>query len=132
MMNRRIGKFANKIISAQAIVAMGTHKMVRKYMGSDGIPHVETIRDEKTMQDLIDNGEYGKDYLILVQSMPDWKAGNALLDRKYGKAKETIDLNVDTKFSLHDLADTRSRQEKAVKAELIEPEFVEAEIVENQ
>lgn len=107
-MDKRIFRMAEKLVSAQSIVALGTHKMIRMFM-KEGIPSVETIRDEKRMQDLLDNGVYGEDYLIVVGTLPDAKAANMLLDRAFGKAKESITLDGDVKFSLKELASRRAQ-----------------------
>jgi len=120
-MNKRIVAMTDKLINAQAIIAVGTHKMVRMYKGEDGKTHVETIRDEVRMQNLIDSGEYGKDYVIVIGTMPDWRAGNAMLDRAFGKAKETIELGENTMFSLKKLAQSRR------EAELLNGDIIEAE-----
>lgn len=105
--DKKIALMAEKLTNAQAIVAMGTHKMVRMYIGTDQKMHTETIRDEKRMQNLLDTGVYGVDYVIVVGNDPDWKAANALLDRTFGKAKETIDVNGEMKFSLKELSFSR-------------------------
>lgn len=102
-----IAKMANKLTNAQAIVALGTHKMVRMYIGSDQKMHTETIRDEVRMQNLLDNGTYGVDYVIVVGNDPDWKAANALLDRTFGKATETVKHEGEVQFSLKLLAQHR-------------------------
>lgn len=107
-MDKRIFRMAEKLVSAQSIVALGSHKMIRTFM-KDGVPAVETIRDEKKMQDLLDSGIYGKDYLIVVGAMPDAKAANMLLDRAFGKAKESITLDGEVKFSLKELASRRAQ-----------------------
>lgn len=120
LMDRRIFRMAEKLISAQAIVAVGTHKMVRTFL-KEGVPTVETIRDEKRMQDLLDTGVYGKDYIIVVGTLPDAKAANMLLDRGFGKAKETIELEGEVKFSLKGLHERRA----AIEAEVISRDVIE-------
>ena len=48
-----------------------------------------------------------------TQDIPmDWRAGNALFDRAYGKAKETVDLNGNVVFSLKGLAEKRAQLEQ--------------------
>lgn len=118
----RVYKMTDKLIDAQAIVALGSHKMLRTFVGEDGMPHVETIRDEERMQKLIDEGVYGKDYVIVVGAMPDHRAVTALLDRVYGKPKETIELQGEVKFSLKGLAERRAQVEA--------PQIAEAEIID--
>lgn len=90
---KRIFDMTDKLLSAQAIVAVGTHKMLRLYKDkATGLIQTETIRDMDKMQDLIDTGVYGEDYVIVTGRDPDPKAANMLLDRGLGKAVETIDL----------------------------------------
>lgn len=105
--NRRVYRMAAKLVDSQAIAAIGTHKVVVITKDSMGLPQVETIRDIKRIEELIDTGEYGKDYLIVAGAEPDWKAANALLDRGFGKAKESMKLDVEVQFSLKNLADRR-------------------------
>ena len=88
---QRVYEMSDKLINAQAIVALGTWKMVRPYIGEDGMPHTETIRNMDDMQKLIDTGVHGKDYLIVVGAEPDHKAAANLLDRSYGKPVESIE-----------------------------------------
>jgi hypothetical protein len=108
LIKRRIFRMAEKLISSQSVAALGTYKVITLSIDEvTGQKKVTTIRDEKHITELLDHGEYGKDYLIVAGAEPDWKAANALLDRAYGKAKETLDLNGEIKFSLKDLADRR-------------------------
>ncbi len=113
----RVFKMTDKLLNAQAVVALGSHKMLRPFI-KDGVPSVETIRDEKEMQRLIDTGVYGKDYLIVVGAMPDWRAIESLYNRAFGKAKETLELEGEVKFSLKDLA--QRRLQNAEHADIIE------------
>lgn len=106
--NKRVFEMADKLLNAQAAVALGSYKMITITI-IDGIKTVETIRDDKRMQKLLDTGVLGEDYFIVVGKLPDFKAANALLDRAYGKAKETIDLSGEVKFSLTALAQERER-----------------------
>jgi len=103
-----IERRANKLIEAQSVVALGTYKMVEVFEETNeqgaSIQRLETVRDIKRMDELLETGKQGQDYFILEGSKPDWKAANALLDRGFGKAKESIDLNnPDGNFSLKDL-----------------------------
>ena len=65
LFQKRAFKMTNDILTAQKIVAIGSHKMIRMYKDDEGMPHVETIRDVERMQQLIDEGEYGVEYLIV-------------------------------------------------------------------
>lgn len=98
---------AEKILEAQTNVALGTHKMLRLELDEAGMPHRRTVSDEREMQNLLDTGIYGKDYIIIVGKAADWKAGNALLDRAFGKANESVKHTGEVVFSLRGLANTR-------------------------
>lgn len=107
-MNIRIAKMAGKLLNAQAIVATGTHKVVTfETDEKTGEKKFTVVRDEKEIEDLLTNGKYGEDYLVLEASPADWKAANALLDRVFGKAKESIDISGEVKFTLRGLAERR-------------------------
>lgn len=123
---RKLGyRRAKKIINAQTIAALGTHKMIviRKVQGKNV---AIKITDEKEINRLLDEGEYGVDYLVVVGTMPDAKAGNMILDRIYGKAKETLDLNLDVKFSLKDLEARRTKEmiDMSSDVEIIDPRIL--------
>lgn len=105
-MKQRIFAMADKLLNAQAIAALGTHRMVVLSFDEEGKKHIETVRDEKRMDTLLDTGVYGQDYLILAGAEPDWKAAESLLTRALGKPKETLDVNHNV-FSLTQLAKSR-------------------------
>lgn len=123
LLDIRIAKMADKLLNSQAIVALGTHRMVTVEIDEDGKKHIKTIRDEDRMQKLLDEGEYGIDYMILEGSKADWKAGNALLDRAFGKAKESLALSGEVTFSLKTLVDRRKAIEdgdrRVIEGELV-------------
>ena len=58
----RVYKMSDKLISAQAISAMGTHKMITK----DKSGKITTVVNVKRMQMLIDTGELGVNYFIML------------------------------------------------------------------
>lgn len=103
--NFRVTKMANKLFNSQASIALGTHRMVTVETDEDGTKHVRAVNDEARIDKLIEEGVYGEDYIILVGKPGDWKAANAMLDRAFGKAKESLDLHVN--FSLVELAEKR-------------------------
>ena len=90
-MQEKIYAMTDKLVNAQAVVALGTYKIVRPYTGTDGLPKTETVRDMDEMEKLIQNGTLGKDYLIVEASAPDHKAAANLLDRGFGKPTESIE-----------------------------------------
>lgn len=77
--------------------------------------HVETIRDEKRIENLLDTAELGVDYFIVVGALPDNKAADSILNRAWGKPAETLDVNVEHKFSLKDLAARRDAIRNPIK-----------------
>lgn len=121
--NTRVYKITSKLFEAQAVVAFGTYKMIRMYKDEAGMPHVETIRDEKRMQNLLDTGQYGTDYIVVAGEQPDWKAADALLNRAYGKPKESLELSGEVSFSLRALAERRLAESKEEET-LIDTETV--------
>lgn len=113
--DKSIALMAKKITNAQAIVALGNHKMIRMFKDADGTMHIETIKDETRMQNLLDTGVYGVDYIIVVGHEPDWKAGDALLNRVFGKATETVKHEGEIGFSLKALKDIRDNLKAKAK-----------------
>lgn len=91
---QQILKKADKLINSQVITALGTYKIV-VIEKVDGIMRATTVRDNDHMDELLNTGVLGKDYLIVAGSVPDWKAGDALLNRALGKATEHIDVKSD-------------------------------------
>ncbi len=91
-LKNHIYKSAKKILNAQSIVAVGTHKMVQMLKGPGDAIIPRTIRDEEEMQNLLDDGVYGVDYVIVMGREPDFRAGDAVLNRAFGKPKETVEI----------------------------------------
>lgn len=91
-LRQRTLKAADKLLNIQLIAATGTHKMVVVGKDSQGKLTARAVKEGKEMQNLLDTGEYGKDYLIVAATEPDWKAADAMLNRTFGKPKETIEL----------------------------------------
>ncbi len=107
MLKKKIYRIADKLFQAQAVPALGTYRIIIK-VDVGGIPIIETVHDIKEIDRLLTTCIHGKDFWIVEGSKPDWKAADAMLDRGYGKAKETLDLNADLKFSLKELAERRA------------------------
>jgi hypothetical protein len=104
---------SKKLFQAQSIVAVGTHRMVALTKDEDGKVHVETIRDERRMDNLLRDGIYGKDYLIVEGNVPDWRAADAMQNRYFGKPTENVNHSgsIDL-FALHEAADELDAKEK--------------------
>lgn len=88
----RIYKASAKLINSQLIAAEGTHKMVVKTKDSKSREVIRTIRDVEEMDKLLIKGVYGKDYFIVEGTLGDWRAGESLLHRAFGKPSETLDV----------------------------------------
>ncbi len=103
----RVYKMTDKLLNSQLVTALGTHKVVTVEIDEEGKKHIKMVNEVSRIEKLLTEGVYGKDYLIIEGTPADWKAANAILDRAFGKAKESISLDVDVKFSLKDLAERR-------------------------
>lgn len=88
---QQIFRSAHKLINSQKVVAEGYYKMIT-ITKVGGVITTRTIHDQETFDDLLENGEIGKDYHIVAAAAPDAKAANMLLDRGVGKAVETLDI----------------------------------------
>lgn len=106
--DKSIATMALKITNSQAMTALGTHKLLELYKDeSTGLMQKRVVNDIKRIEKFLESGVYGVDYIIVVGKNPDWKAGNALLDRTFGKAKETVEHTGEVTFSLKALAESR-------------------------
>lgn len=88
----KIAGVADKLFASQFIVAHGTHRMVIITKHEGGLPTMETVKDQDQMDELIANGEYGKDYHILTGHGPNNQAIDSMFNRAFGKPKETVEL----------------------------------------
>lgn len=104
--DQKIMQMADKLISSQAVSAFGYYKMVTITVDSDGHKSVETIRDEKEFDRLLEEGELGQDYFIVAAKDPDAKSAEMLLNRALGKAVEKLELSGDKDKPLVVLLDT--------------------------
>jgi len=83
---------ASKIVDAQYIMSQGYHVMIEFIKVPGGIPEQKQVSDPKRIQELLDLGEYGKDYVIVLGARPDPKAGDMLLNRTFGKPTESLEV----------------------------------------
>ncbi len=118
-----IATISHKIVNSQTNLALGTYKMFSISFDENGKKVLTTVNDENKIEDLIMHGEAGKDYIVVEGSKGDWKAGNALLDRAFGKASETLKVNGEVKFSLKTLA----MQAREISADVVEQESADVE-----
>lgn len=101
--NKSASLRARKILNAQTISALGTHHMlelIRDPKNPEIIWERHIVRDMKRQENFLDEGEYGRDYIIVEGTPADWRAGDAILNRAWGKPKETLEVEGEVKFSL--------------------------------
>ena len=125
VMKMRIYHSTRKLINSQIILATGFHKIAIKTIDPEtNRVKLEVVNEQKKIEELLETGIYGEDYIVIVGAKPDGDIANKLLDRAYGKAKETIDLGLDVKFSILDLA---KRAEELEKKQAIDAVATETE-----
>lgn len=106
--NLTASRMAKKLLRSQAVIALGTHHIVTRSIDDEGKVHINIVRDEKRQEKLLEEGTYGKDYLILEGTPGDFRAADSILNRAWGKPTETIDLGGEVQFSLIGLATQRA------------------------
>ena len=97
-------KLAKSLVSSQAKIALGSYHIAIWVRGANGQMQLKKITDDKQIEKLLATGIVDKDYIIVQASEGSWQAGNAVLDRTFGKATEHSKVDVDVKFSLVELA----------------------------
>lgn len=98
---------AQKLLQSATIAAYGSYYIVRLLKNEAGVVYGrEIVRAEKEQEKLLTEAVHGEDYLIVEGTAPDWRAGQAILDRAWGKAKETIDVNENVTFTLRSLVES--------------------------
>lgn len=118
MFNKLASRRARKIIDAQTVAALGTYHILAISFDEEGNKHLNIVRDMKRQENLIESGTLGKDYFIVEGTLPDWRAGDAILNRAWGKPKETTVVEGDFTFSLRAL----HKQAEELRAPLTKPE----------
>lgn len=101
--NRIASRRAQKILNAQTVTALGTYHLIELFRDKNNVVverHI--VRDLKRQEVLLNDFEHGVDYQILEGTPPDWRAGDAILNRAWGKPKESIEVDVAV-FSLRAL-----------------------------
>ncbi len=86
MIEEQIQSRASKLIDSQFAAAVGTFRLMKWKKKVGFVP----VYDEEEINELLATGESGVDYRFLEASAPDWKAADALLNRGFGKAKESV------------------------------------------
>jgi len=103
-------KRARKIIDSQTVAAYGTYHIVALSYDADGVRHQTIVRDEKRQASLLEKGLHGTDYMIIEGTPPDWRAGDAILNRAWGKPAETQDVNIKHTLVIHALGNAARAQ----------------------
>lgn len=101
--NRIASKRAQKILQAQTVLAYGTYHIVELFRDPKNpqiILERHIVRDIKRQEALLNEFEHGVDYVILEGTPPDWRAGDAILNRAWGKPKETLEIEGEVKFTM--------------------------------
>jgi len=84
---------ATKIVESQTVAAFGTHRVLRLTRDLEGkITNSSIVFETSEIDRLISAGEYGRDYIFASGADPDWRAGESLLNRTFGKPKDTLEL----------------------------------------
>lgn len=148
-MNELIVRKTQNLIRAALIPAMGqtfVYKIEEEVTGHGpkGGEYVKRkhtlVTDPEEIARALDQIEEGgrdpdDEYYYVTAKEPDHKAIDMLLNRGYGKPKETISLNGEVKFTLRGLADMRQRiaspQEQKAILDVVRPEetIVDAEVI---
>lgn len=101
--NKKASLRANKILNATTIAALGTHhllELIRDPNNREVILERHIVRDAKRQEHFLDEGEYGQEYIIVEGTPADWRAGDAILNRAWGKPKESIEVDHTHNFTL--------------------------------
>ena len=88
-----IARHATPIIIAQLVQAVGYQEFYTKKKRGKGF---RRVKSEKEMLELLEKGKPGKDYFVRNIG-GDWRAAESLLNRAFGRPKETIDHNVNVR-----------------------------------
>ncbi len=113
---------ARRILQSQLYQALGSYyviELIRDPKDPLIIWERKIVRDDKRIQDFLENGafEYGHDFIIVEGRPGDFRAGDAILNRAWGKPKETLEVEGDVKFSMRAL---HLHAQKVVKGEVID------------
>lgn len=96
-MRNRVIKSTDSLLNSQMALAKGEVNLYRVYytgQGSKKQKHVDIVTDQETiteyLADSLNNGE--DEYYYIATKSPDNRSIDSLLDRTYGKAKQSVDL----------------------------------------
>lgn len=133
----RISKAANALVNAQMHLALGaTHLFVKKTtVNKDGKPRssVKMVTDPEIIARYLD-GEFENsedEFYFISTEKPDNKAIDSMLDRAFGKARQSVDITSDDEpvqfipISENILADFKQYMLEKSKQPMIEAEVTE-------
>lgn len=106
--NRMASLNARRILYSQLAVALGTFHMLELIRDPKNVEIIwerRIVRDIKRQEKFLESGEYeyGRDFIIVEGALPDWRAGDAILNRAWGRAKEVVEIEGDVQFSIRAL-----------------------------
>lgn len=88
----RTNKIGDKLFESKAIEALGYHKMVRiEKTKNKKYEEVYTVTDPEEFDNLILNGDLGKDFILVAAAPPNYKAAESIENRAWGKPIETVE-----------------------------------------
>lgn len=142
--NQRVMRFTDNLFNAQASLATGVQHLYRvdkyevkkangqyEYKSKPAVLVTDPVEIAQYI-DNINNGEkYDEDgeteYYYITTQKPDNQAIDSMLNRTFGKAKESIDVDIDVKMSLTELAKKREALIRDVEAQKIgaSPEIID-------
>lgn len=147
--NQRVMRFTDNLFNAQASLATGVQHLYRvdKYEVKKANGQYEykskpavLVTDPTEIAQYIDNISRGEkydedgetEYYYITTVKPDNQAIDSMLNRTFGKAKESIDVDVDVKMSLTELAKKREALIRDVEAQKVgaSPEIIDGLVKE--
>lgn len=90
---KKAERMANVLLKAQSVEALGYHKIIAIKIDAEGNKSVETVTNEKRIEKLLAEGELGVDYHIIVGKEPNFRASDSILNRVFGRPKETVEIS---------------------------------------
>lgn len=114
-LNQRVLKHAHRLFNAQMNVAAGCtflYKIIRR--GKKRV-HVK-VTDENEIRDYLDGKfEEGQDYYYITTKEPNNLAIESMMNRVFGKPKETVDVSLTKKIILDDNDDDNTGGDNKVQ-----------------
>lgn len=118
--DQKVLRVASELFSAQASIAIGQKFLYKITTNQKGVrSRPELITDHSTIEDYLagDLNDDPNEYFFITTKEPDNQAIEGMLNRIFGKAKESLELTGEVKFSLKGLA---QRRNKVIDATIVE------------